>query len=213
MSLRYRFKTVILPLVLILSIILPVFGQSKIGEPVYLDPTQAIKKRVEDLLGRMTLEEKVGQMNMPCIYVGGMGKDIPAKLEACRKFAEGTYVEGLGPAGGYFTLANTILHEGTRQQAEFFNELQKIAIEKTRLKIPLLQSEEGTHGLMCSGGTIFPEGLGIGSTWNMDLVKDIYAIAAREARAVGIHQIFTLVIEIGRGRVGKECRSRWSPYH
>ena len=110
----------------------------------------------------------------------------------------------LGPAGGFFTLANTILHEGTLQQAKFFNELQKIAIEKTRLGIPLLQTEEGTHGLMCSGGTIFPEGLTIGSTWNMDLVKNIYTIAAREARAVGIHQIFTLVIEPNRDpRLGR----------
>ena len=70
--------------------------------------------------------------------------------------------------------------------------------------IPLLQTEEGTHGLMCSGGTIFPEGLAIGSTWNMDLVKNIYTIAAREARAVGIHQIFTLVIEPNRDpRLGR----------
>ncbi len=185
-----------------------VFGQ----KPLYLDSSQAIEKRVEDLLGRMTLEEKVGQMNMPCVYVGGMGKDIPAKFEGCRKFAEGTYVEGLGPAGGYFTLANTILHNGTREQAEFFNELQKIALEKTRLGIPLLQTEEGTHGLMCSGGTIFPEGLAIGSTWNMELVKKIYTIAAREGRAVGIHQLFTLVIEpnrdprLGRNQEGySEC--------
>lgn len=50
------------------------------------------------------------------------------------------------PGGGFFTLANTVLYEGPRQQARFFNELQKIALEKTRLKIPLLQTEEGTHG-------------------------------------------------------------------
>src|SRR5690606_27520070 len=61
--------------------------------------------------------------------------------------------------------------------------------------IPLLQTEEGTHGLMCSGGTVFPEGPTIGSTWNMDLVEKIYAAAASEARAVGIHQLFTLVVE------------------
>ena len=48
---------------------------------------------------------------------------------------------------------------------------------------------------MCSGGTIFPEGPAIGSTWNMDLIEQIYAAAAQEARAVGIHQMFTLVVE------------------
>ena len=70
--------------------------------------------------------------------------------------------------------------------------------------IPLLQTEEGTHGLMCSGGTIFPEGLALGSTWNLDLIEKIYETAAREARAVGIHQLFTLVIEPNRDpRLGR----------
>ncbi len=181
-----------------------VCSQTKKEKPLYLDPTQPIEKRIENLLSRMTLEEKIGQLNMPCVYVNGLGEDIQSKFEGCRKFTEGKYVEGVGPAGGYFTLANTILFKGPQQQAEFFNELQKIAKEKTRLGIPLLQTEEGTHGLMCSGSTIFPEGLAIGSTWNVDLVKKIYTIAAREARAVGIHQLFTLVIEPNRDpRLGR----------
>ena len=172
--------------------------------PDYKNTALTEKVRIDDLLSRMTLEEKIGQMNMPCVYEDGLGDGIPAKKDACRRLAEGTYVEGLGPFGGFFTLANTIIPEGTKQQAEFFNELQKIAREKTRLGIPLLETEEGTHGLMCSGGTIFPEGLGIGSTWNMGLVKRIYSIAAMEARAVGIHQIFTLVIEPNRDpRLGR----------
>jgi beta-glucosidase len=172
--------------------------------PVYKNPLFSIDQRVEDLLSNMTLEEKIGQMNMPCVYISELGRDIPEKLEGCRKMTEGTFLEGLGPIGGFFTLANTILHEGSYQQAEYFNELQKIATGQTRLGIPLLQTEEGTHGLMCSGGTIFPEGLTIGSTWNMDLVKKIYTIAAREARAVGIHQLFTLVIEPNRDpRLGR----------
>lgn len=125
--------------------------------PVYLVSRQPIDSRVEDLLGRMTLEEKIGQMNMPCIYVKEMGADIESKTEGCIKFTEGVYEEEIGPGGGFFTLANRILQEGPQQQAKFFNELQRIAIEETRLKIPLLQTEEGTHGLMCAGGTIFPE--------------------------------------------------------
>ncbi len=163
--------------------------------PVYRDPAQPLEKRVEDLLSRMTLEEKVGQMNMPCVYLPELGKTAEEKRENCRRFAEGVYVEGLGPAGGFFTLADNALPGGPRQQAEYFNELQRIALEKTRLKIPLLQTEEGTHGLMCSGGTIFPEGPGLGSTWDPELIERIYAAVAAEARAVGIHQLFTLVIE------------------
>jgi len=180
-------------------------GEAKfVPIPVYKNPLHAVEQRVEDLLSRMTLEEKIGQMNMPCVYERGLGKDVKSKFEGCRKFTEGTQVRGLGPGGGFFTLPNTILFEGPRQQAEFLNELQKIAIEKTRLQIPLLLTEEGTHGLMCSGATIFPEGLAIGSTWNMDLVNSIYTTAAREARAIGIHQLFTLVVEPNRDpRLGR----------
>ena len=172
--------------------------------PLYKNPYYPVKQRVDDLISKMTLEEKIGQMNMPCVYVSELGRDIPAKTEACRKLTEGKFAEYLGPIGGFFTLANTILHKGTQQQAEYFNELQKIAIEKTRLGVPLLQTEEGTHGLMCSGGTVFPEGLALGSTWNMDLIDKIYTIAAREARSIGIHQLFTLVVEPNRDpRLGR----------
>ncbi|MCS7314535.1 MAG: glycoside hydrolase family 3 C-terminal domain-containing protein [Bryobacterales bacterium] len=175
-------------------------------QPVYLDSRQPIERRVEDLLGRMTLEEKVGQMNMPCVYRAEMGggatntgetvlRYVEVKKESCRRFAEGTHLPGLGPGGGFFTLADNVLPGGPRQQAEFFNELQRIALTRTRLKIPLLQIEEGTHGLMCSGGTVFPEGPALGSTWNVDLLERVYAAAAHEARAVGIHALFTLVIE------------------
>jgi len=62
------------------------------AEP-YRDASVPIEQRVEDLLGRMTLEEKIGQMNMPCVYEGGLGKTIPAKTEAVQKFAAGTYVK------------------------------------------------------------------------------------------------------------------------
>ncbi len=172
-------------------------GQDKgtVPGPVYKDPRQPLERRVEDLLGRMTLEEKVGQMNMPCVYQSELGETIEEKSEACRKFAAGTYLQGFGPGGGFFTLPNTILHDGPRRQAEFLNELQRIALERTRLGIPLLETEEGTHGLMCSGGTIFPEGPALGSTWNTGLLFRIYSAVAEEARAVGIHQIFTLVVE------------------
>jgi beta-glucosidase-like glycosyl hydrolase len=170
-------------------------GLLRAQPPLYMEPSKPIEQRVEDLLGRMTLEEKVGQMNMPCCYLGVFGKTHEEKLEFARKFARGTLRDDLGPGGGFFTLANSLLREGTRQQVEFFNTLQRIATRETRLKIPLLQSEEGTHGLMCADATIFPEGSAIGSTWDPDLVEKIYATAAREARAVGIHQLFTLVIE------------------
>jgi beta-glucosidase len=181
-----------------------VLAKADDGALPYLDPKQPIQVRIEDLLSRMTLKEKVGQLNLPCVYVSELGKDIPSKLVACRRFAAGTYTQEIGPGCGFFTLANEILHQGPRQQAEYFNELQKIALTQTRLKIPLLEDEEGTHGAMFSGATVFPEGLAIGSTFDRDLVRAVYSAAAAEARSVGIHVLSTLVSELDRDpRMGR----------
>ncbi len=179
-------------------------AQSPPNPPVYLDSSQPTERRVDDLLSRMTLKEKVGQLNLPCVYVDQLGKDIPAKMAACRRFAAGTYTNEIGPGCGFFTLADRILHERTEQQVAYFNELQKIALTQTRLKIPLLEDEEGTHGAMFPGATVFPEGLAIGSTFDMPLAQSIYAAAAEEARSVGIHVLSTLVLELDRDpRMGR----------
>ena len=186
----------------------PVYSQAG-DKPIYKDPHYSVNQRVDDLIARMTLEEKVGQLNVPCLYVRELGPDAVTKREACKKFAEGVYENGIGPGGGFFDIANEILGSETPgQQADYFNELQRIAVGKTRLGIPLLQIEEGCHGLMCANGTVFPEGLAIGSTFDMDLVRKIYGTAAREARSTGIHLLCTLVIEpnrdprMGRGEEG-----------
>jgi len=172
--------------------------------PIYLDPKQPIEVRVEDLMSRMTLKEKVGQLNLPCVYVDQLGKSIAEKKEACKRFAGGTYTDEIGPGSGFFTLADTILHEGVEEQVEYFNALQKIATTQTRLKVPLLEDEEGTHGAMLAGATIFPEGLALGSTFDMPLLHLVYGAAAREARAVGIHALSTLVLELDRDpRMGR----------
>ena len=183
---------------------LALLPQTRPDTPVYLDSKRPIEERVDDLMSRMTLKEKVGQLNLPCVYVHELGRDIPSKLEACRRFTAGTYTNEIGPGCGFFTLANEILHKDARQQAEYFNELQKIALTQTRLKIPVLEDEEGTHGGMFPGATVFPEGLAIGSSFDLDLVSSIYAAAAAEARAVGIHMLSTLVMEVDRDpRMGR----------
>src|SRR6266567_6161199 len=61
-----------------------------VDTPLYLDPKQPIEVRVDDLMSRMTLKEKVGQLNLPCVYVDQLGKTIPEKLQACKRFAAGT---------------------------------------------------------------------------------------------------------------------------
>ena len=195
----------------------PVFS----AVPIYKNPIFPVEQRVNDLISRMTLEEKVGQMNIPTCYsteLGwGLNSDAPymwdmentkevreKQLEGCRKWAEGTHNKVFGPGGGFFTLSDRLIYEGPERQAKVLNELQKIAVEKTRLGIPLFQIEEGTHGLMCPGGTVFPEGLAIGSSWNRNLVREIYTAAAQEGKSIGVHGLCTLVIEPNRDpRMGR----------
>jgi len=183
-------------------------AQAEGARPLYLDPTQPIEVRVDDLMKRMTLKEKVGQLNLPCVYVDALGKTIPEKIEAIRKFAAGTYTDEIGPGAGFFTLANTLEQKDLATEVNYFNELQKIALTQTRLKIPLLEDEEGTHGAMYPGATVFPEGLSIGSTFDMPLVNQIYAASAQEARAAGIHVLSTLVLELDRDpRMGRNMEA------
>ena len=66
--------------------------------PLYRDASRPVEERIEDLLARMTLEEKVGQLNMPCLYEQLLGPDIPSKMTSCRRFAEGTYNKEIGRA-------------------------------------------------------------------------------------------------------------------
>src|SRR6266568_831514 len=146
-------------LAILIALALPGILHTQSSVPIYLDSQQPIELRVNDLMSHMTLKEKIGQLNLPCVYVDDLGKTIPEKLESCKRFVAGTQTSEIGPGAGFFTLADTILHKGTEQQVEYFNQLQKIALTQTRLKIPLLEDEEGTHGGMFSGATVFPEGL------------------------------------------------------
>ncbi len=180
------------------------WGQGKAAVPLYLDRTRPIEARVDDLLKRMTLKEKVGQLNLPCGYVDALGKTTAEKMDSARKFAAGTLTDEIGPGAGFFTLADTLHLNNLREQVKFFNELQTIATTQTRLKIPLLEDEEGTHGAMFAGATVFPEGLAIGSTFDMPLVRAIYGASAQEARSTGIHMLSTLVLETDRDpRMGR----------
>ena len=180
-------------------------AQASGDSPIYLDAKRPIEERVDDLMSHMSLKEKIGQLNLPCVYVSQLGMDIGSKRQATQRFAAGTYTQEIGPGAGFFTLANEILHDGdAREAAQYFNELQKIALTQTRLKIPLLEDEEGTHGAMYPGATIFPEGLAIGSSFDLDLVRSVYAATAAEARAVGINMLSTLVMELDRDpRMGR----------
>lgn len=187
-----------------LGMISMLLAQAGDRTPIYLDPNRPVEERVDDLMSRMTLKEKVGQLNFPDLSAAQMGKNITAKREACKRFTAGTYIQDIGPGGGFYSVAGYVLQGEVGPTAEFFNELQETALTQTRLRIPLLQIEEAPHGAMFSGATVFREGLAIGSSFDIDLVRRVYAAAAAEARAVGINILSTLVLELDRDpRMGR----------
>ncbi|MEM1581842.1 MAG: glycoside hydrolase family 3 N-terminal domain-containing protein [Candidatus Bathyarchaeia archaeon] len=141
--------------------------QSINEKPIYFDPNQPIDKRIEDLLSRMTLEEKIGQMTQ---YSG-----ITTEYE--RMIREGRIGSLLNVFG-----------------AEETNRVQKIAVEESRLGIPLIFGLDVLHGYK----TIFPIPLGLASTWDPDIVKKVASIAAAEASADGIHWTFAPMVDIAR---------------
>jgi beta-glucosidase len=200
-----KFRLHIILLVLMVSSLKlgPGYGQTP-ERPIYKNPSYPINQRIDDLISKMTLEEKVGQLNMPTVYSPELGKNRKEKIAGCFRFAEGTFTDVIGPGGGLFGWPG-----GSKlEHAKFYNDIQRIATEKTRLKIPVLFIEEATHGVCVSGGTVFPEGLTMGSTWNMGLIEKVYSAVAAEARPMGVHEMCTLVIEpirdprLGRAQEG-----------
>ncbi len=135
-------------------------------------PTDAeVAARVHALLGQMTLEEKVGQLTQaPGISFGGG----PGPEEAVRK----------GGAGSILWLNET----------KRFNAIQRVAIEESRLKIPLLFGLDVVHGYR----TIFPAPLAMAASWDTSVHEGAAAIAAKEARAAGLHWTFAPMVDIAR---------------
>ena len=133
------------------------------------------EKFVADLLSKMTLEEKLGQLNLPTSgdFATGQAKssDISRKIEN-------------GLVGGLFNIKG----------AEKILAVQKIAVEKSRLKIPLIFGMDIIHGYE----TTFPIPLGLASSWDLDLIQKSAQIAAHEAASDGISWTFSPMVDISR---------------
>jgi len=155
----------------------------------YLDPSLPIERRVDDLLGRMTLEEKVGQML--CLWQGKRaitdrdGRFDPARAPKWFRIGVGRIER---PGEGH----------GARAEAEFTNAIQRWVKDSTRLGIPVLFHEEALHGLEAEQATSFPQAIALASTWNPELVERVSAAAAAEARARGVHQVLAPVVDVAR---------------
>ena len=180
-------------------------GDKKINNPKYLNPLLSIDKRVTDLMKRMTLEDKVSQMNQ---FVGlehmrsGNPNDDKANNDA-----QGFYKDLSINDVTKLTIEGKIgsfLHVLTAEEANY---LQELAL-KSPLKIPLLIGIDAIHGnALVSGTTVYPSPIGLASTWDDTFLYSIGKQTAKEMRATGSHWTFTPNIDILRdprwGRVGE----------
>lgn len=130
---------------------------------------------VSELLAKMTLEEKIGQLNLPTS--GDITTGQANSSNIAKKIEE-------GKVGGLFNI----------KSVQKIKEVQKIAVERSRLKIPLLFGMDVIHGYE----TTFPIPLGLSCTWDMDLIKRTAQIAAQEASADGINWTFSPMVDISR---------------
>ena len=175
--------------------------------PSYKNSSLSVEERTEDLLKRMTLEEKVGQL------FSFMSRDSVAFDE------NGNYIGVrdtalLNRGVGSFFAWQLFMERSHVKRAQLMNGIQKYMIEETRLGIPVFIFSEALHGLMAPGCTSFPQAIALGSTWDTVLVEQIFTVAALEGRARGTRQVLSPVLDLARdprwGRT-EECYSE-DPY-
>jgi beta-glucosidase len=172
-------------------------SQSQQGATVpYKDAKLPIQRRVEDLLSRMTVEEKVDQIS------GGF--HYPGVVDPTGQYNDQNYRQALAQLREPGNITHMM---SAHDRAVLRNAIQRYQIEKTRLGIPALFIGEGLHGFMENGSTSFPQAIGLASTWDPELIRQVFTVAAAEASAVGVKQLFAPVVHIGReprwGRVGE----------
>ena len=178
--------------------------------PAYKNPDLPVSKRVDDLIDRMTVEEKLGQLLCP------LGWPMYEKTETADGATVGVsdeYRKFVGEQHGGMLWATFRADPWTRKTldnglnpklaAEAYNALQKYAIDSTRLGIPIILAEEAPHGHMAIGATVFPTSIGLASTWDKALITEVGKTIASELRAQGGHIGYGPVIDLAR-------EPRWS---
>jgi len=164
--------------------------------PAYRNPKLTVDQRVVDLLSRMTLEEKVAQMegawenkdfhkDPQTMFVDEKGNFLPERAAVLMK-------DGLGQ------ISRPSEGRGTREMAEFTNTVQKWMIERTRLGIPVLFHDECLHGHVAMNGTSYPAAIALASSWDPELLREVFTATAAEARARGAHQCLAPVLDLAR---------------
>jgi len=156
-------------------------------------PERDNSQRIEALLKRMTLEEKVGQMTQLTLEMIASGKDQNVQIDPA-KLDKAIVRYGVGSILNVYDQALTV-----DKWHEIINQIQSSATKKTRLGIPVIYGIDSIHGATyLRGSTLFPQEIGMAATWNPELMKRGSEIAAMETRAAGIPWSFSPVLDIGR---------------
>ncbi|WP_420144089.1 glycoside hydrolase family 3 N-terminal domain-containing protein [Sphingobium sp.] len=182
----------------------PAVAAKKSG-PLYKDATAPIDLRVRDLIGRMTLEEKVGQI----IALWATKADIMDDLTFSPEKASKAYPASFGqitrpsdrrgaPNGSTQAGGVGARWRSPADTVAFITAVQKWAMDETRLGIPVLFHEESLHGYMASDATMFPMAIGMAGSFDRQLMQDVQSVIAREVRARGVHLALSPVVDIAR---------------
>src|SRR4051794_9872445 len=164
----------------------------------YLDPKVPADKRVADLLARMTLEEKVAQLTGYWFPKSGVMVDDQLRPALANDKAKALFANGLGEVSRPSENEDRKKNLNPRQEAELANALQKYVIENTRLGIPLLNHEEGLHGMQGVGATSYPQPIALAASFDPALVEEIMTAVAQETRARGAQHTLAPVVDVLR---------------
>lgn len=166
---------------------------------VYEDPVAPVANRVKDLLSQMTVEEKTCQT--ATLY--GFGRVLKDELPT-PGWKQEIWKDGIANIDEELNglarnkKAQTKYSYPFSNHAEAINKIQKWFIEETRLGIPVDFTNEGIHGLNQDHATAFPAPIGIGSTWNKELVHQMGQIIGREAKALGYTNVYAPILDVAR---------------
>ncbi len=170
------------PVLLISFLIFPVSCNYLHIKPRYMKADVPVDARVKSLLRRMTLEEKIRQMDM---YRGN-------ELTTNRLWDDDKMAAIIGDKG------IGSVHDLYPEDIEMVNMMQRYAIEHSRLHIPILFIEEALHGYLGHGSTVFPQAISMASMWDTTLVRNIGEAIAAEARCHGVHMVLSPVLGLAR---------------